>query len=157
MEKISKHITYSEGIRSNLAKRLDISNEPNEDQLVRMKLVAEKVFEPAREHFDVPIYISSFFRSSALNKVLGGAKGSQHMANNGAAIDLDCDVYGGITNKELFDYIKDNLIFDQVILEAVNDNGTGGWVHVSFKEQGNRNQVLKMTRINGKTTYEIYI
>jgi len=153
MERISAHIAYSEGIRSELAKRLDISNEPDEQQLIRMKLVAERIFESAREHFDVPIYISSFFRSSALNRALKGAKGSQHMANNGASIDMDCDVYGEITNKELFDYISEELYFDQLILENVGEDGTGGWVHCSYKKEGNRNEVLIMTKINGKSTY----
>jgi len=157
MEKISKHIAYSEGIRSELAKRLNISNEPDEEQLIRMKLVAEKVFEFVRGHFNVPIYISSFFRSSALNEALGGANDSQHMANNGAAIDLDCDVYGKITNKELFDYIKDNLVFDQVIAESISEDGTGGWVHCSYKKENNRNQVLVMTKVNGEAIYEKYV
>ena len=148
---ISKHISYAESIRSELAKRLNISNEPDAEQLARMKLVAERVFENAREHFGVPIYISSFFRSRALNKALKGAKGSQHM--RGEAIDMDCDVYGGITNKELFDYINENCYFDQLILENVGEDGTGGWVHCSYKKEGNRNEVLIMTKINGKSTY----
>ena len=151
MEKISAHIAYSEAIRSEQAKRENISNEPNAVQLACMKLVAERVFESAREHFDVPIYISSFFRSSALNKAIRGAKGSQHM--KGEAMDLDCDVYGEITNKELFDYINENCYFDQLILENVGKDGTGGWVHCSYKKEGNRNEVLIMTKINGESTY----
>ena len=151
MDKISKHIAYSEGIRSEIAKRENISNEPDVVQLACMKLIAETVFENAREYFEVPIYISSFFRSGALNKALKGAKGSQHM--KGEAMDLDCDVYGEITNKELFEYIKENCYFDQLILENVGEDGTGGWVHVSYKKEGNRNEVLIMTKIDGKSTY----
>ena len=151
MERISAHVAYSEGIRSELAKRLGIFNEPDEEQLVRMKLVAEKVFENAREYFEVPIYISSFFRSSALNEALGGAKGSQHL--RGEAMDLDCDVYNEITNKELFDYIREELYFDQLIAENIGEDGTGGWVHCSYKKEGNRNEVLIMTKVEGKSTY----
>jgi len=154
MERISKHISYEEAIRSDTAKRLGISNEPNAKQLYRMKLVAERIFESAREYFEVPIYVSSFIRSEALNEALHGAVGSQHM--RGEAIDMDCDVFGGITNKELFDYIYNELYFDQLILEDVSEDGTGGWVHCSYKKEGNRNEVLRMTKINGKSIYTNY-
>lgn len=154
MERISKHISYTEAIRSDTAKRLGISNEPNAKQLYRMKLVAEHIFESAREHFEVPIYVSSFIRSEALNEALHGAVGSQHM--RGEAIDMDCDIFGGITNKELFDYIYNELYFDQLILEDVSEDGTGGWVHCSYKKEGNRNQALIMTKIDGKPTYTNY-
>lgn len=155
-ERISKHISYAEAIYSDIAKRKNILNQPNEDQLKRMRLLAEKVFEPTREHFGVSLFVSSFFRSKELNNELGGSKNSQHLADNGAAIDIDCDVYGGIKNKELFDYIRLNLEFDQLILEDVGSDGTGGWVHVSYKKVGNRNQVLVMTYVDGKKSYTNY-
>ena len=154
MENISKHISYIEAIRSDTAKRLGMSNEPNAKQLYRMKLVAGHIFENAREHFEVPIYISSFFRSEALNEVLHGAISSQHM--KGEAIDMDCDIYGGITNKELFDYIREELYFDQLIAENISEDGTGGWVHCSYKKEGNRNEALRMTKINGNSIYTNY-
>ena len=70
--KISKHISYKEGTHSNTATRRRIRNEPNEEQLASMKLLAKMVFEPLRVHFDTPIRINSFFRSVALNKAIGG-------------------------------------------------------------------------------------
>jgi hypothetical protein len=121
-----------------------------------MRVLAEKVFEPLREHFGVPIFISSFFRTAQLNKLLGGAKGSQHMANNGAAMDLDAEVFCGITNKDIFDYIKGNLEFDQLIYEDVKSDGSAGWVHVSYSEGKNRRQVLTMTLKDGKQIYSEY-
>lgn len=151
MENISEHISYQEAIRSELAKRLKISNEPDEDHLKRMRLVATKVFEPVRIFFNTRIYVSSFFRSKALNKALKGAAGSQH--TKGEAIDVDADVYGGVNNKQIFDYIRANLQFDQLILEDVGPDGTGGWVHFSYKETGNRNEVLIMTKKDGKAVY----
>jgi hypothetical protein len=155
MENISKHIAYNEATYSDTAKRNGISNIPTTEQLSRMKLVAEKVFEPLREHFNVPIHVSSMFRSEALNKAIGGAKTSQHMALNGAAIDLDADKYGRITNVDIFEYIKDNLEFDQLIIEDVI-KGHAGWVHVSYKEFDNRNQILIMYKENDKTKYLPY-
>jgi hypothetical protein len=157
MKKISEHITYRECIKSELAKRHGINNYFTLDQLPKLQLVANKIFEPVRNHFGVPIFVSSFFRTKELNILLGGAKNSQHCAFNGAAIDVDADVYGGITNKQIFDYIKDNLDFDQLILENVGADGTGGWVHFSYvNETDNRKEVLVMKIINGKQVYEKY-
>ena len=153
MDSISKHITYAEAIRSDSAKRLGIDNTPNGGQIERMKTLAQKVYEPVREHFNVPIYISSFFRSEALNKAMKSAKASQH--TTGEAMDIDADMYGGITNKDIFDYIKDNLEFDQCIWESGDDNNPD-WVHVSFTyKYPNRKQLLRMRKVNGKSVYEI--
>lgn len=156
MESISRHISYNEAIYSDTAKRKGISNAPNEEQLSRMKKVACMVFEPLRIFFSVPIHVSSFFRSAALNVAIGGAKTSQHMANNGAAMDIDADTYGKVTNEEIFEYIKDNLEFDQLIAEGVED-GHVSWVHVSYvSAEKNRNEILIMYREDGKSKYLPY-
>ena len=142
MDKISEHITYNEATSSYLALKYGIINIPNEFQLKNMILLAEAIFEPLREFVGRPIAVTSFFRSKALNSKLKGSRTSQHMANNGAAMDLDADVYGYITNKDIFDYIKENLDFDQLIAEYPDDKGNPSWVHVSYKEKGNRKQVF---------------
>lgn len=150
--KISNHISYKEATTSQTAVRKGIDNTPNEYQLQNMKLVAEKIFEPLREHFKRPIAINSFFRSQKLNKAIGGATGSQH--TQGRAIDID-DTLGGVTNKQMFDWIKDNLDFDQLIWEFGNDSNPD-WVHVSYvSENENRRRVLKALKKNGKTIYTI--
>jgi len=139
MVRISKHISYKEGTHSNTATRRRIRNEPNETQLEAMKLLAKKVFEPLRIHFDKPIRVNSFFRSAALNKAIGGSRTSQHCT--GEAIDIDAT--NGITNKQLFDYIKDNLEFDQLIWEYGTDEEPD-WVHVSYNSERNRGVILKL-------------
>jgi zinc D-Ala-D-Ala carboxypeptidase len=140
MDNISKHITYNEATYSDVAKRLGIDNTPDADQLLCMQEVATRIFEAIRDHFDVPIYISSFFRSSALNKALGGAETSQHL--KGEAIDIEAHKYGSITNKQIFDYIKDNLEFDQLLWEFGTETEPD-WVHVSYTtSKPNRKQVL---------------
>jgi len=144
MEKISKHISYKEATRSNTAIRKGINNTPDGDQLIAMKLVAEKVFEPMREHFGKPIRINSFLRVSALNVAVGGSKSSQHC--KGEAIDMDG--LNGLTNKEIFNYIKDNLDFDQLIWEYGTDKEPD-WVHVSYSANGNRKQILKAIKGKG--------
>ena len=157
MSNISKHITYNEATHSYTAMQNGIDNTPNEHQLRNMILLAEAVFEPLREFMGVPIAITSFFRSKALNSKLKGSRTSQHMANNGAAMDLDADIYGYTTNKEIFEYIKNNLEFDQLIAEYPDDKGNPSWVHVSYKEKGNRKQIFIAYPIgNGRTKYIPY-
>jgi len=153
MKNISTNITYKEAIKSNTASRNNIDNTPSKEQLEAMELVADKVFQPVREHFGVPIYISSFFRSTELNIKVGGSETSTHP--KGESIDMDADVFGGVTNREIFDYIKDNLKFDQLIAEFELD-GQPRWVHISYVKENNRNQILIAVKIKNKTKYKKY-
>lgn len=150
---ISEHITYKEATTSNKAKQLGISNTPNEKELRAMKLLADKVFEPLRKWYGKPIQVTSFFRSAKINEAIGGVQKkntiSQHV--KGEAIDIDTVS----DNKKLFDYIKDNLTFDQLIWEYGTD-ANPDWVHVSYSEIRNRKQVLRAVRKNGKTVYLPY-
>ena len=149
--KISKHLRLKEVIKSNTATRLDIDNAPTKEHLANLKEVAEKVFEPLRVHFDTAIGISSGYRSEALNKAIKGSKTSQHC--RGEALDIDADVFGNLTNAEIFNYIKDNLDFDQLIWEKGDDNEPD-WVHVSYTiHKTNRKNIL---RYWGKGKYTPY-
>ena len=153
--KLSAHLDLSEVIRSESAKRNGISNMPTEQHIANFKLLAENVFEPIRLHFNCPILISSAYRSIELNRVVKGSLTSQHCT--GEAIDVDMDgSTSGVTNKMVFDYIKDNLEFDQLIYEF-GDSKNPDWVHVSYESTGKqRKQILKAVRVNGKTTYQNY-
>lgn len=152
MSKISEHITLRESIESFTAKRKGIENIPSEYELTNMVGVAINVFEPLREWVGGPIKINSFFRSVELNKAIGGSSKSQHC--QGRAIDID-DVYGHKTNAEMFNYIKNNLDFDQLIWEFGTDENPD-WVHVSYvSADENRRRCLKAEKINGKTVYSI--
>ena len=149
---ISKHISYKEGVHSITAIRKGIDNEPNEEQLANMKLVANNVFEPLRVFINGPIKVNSFFRSPDLNKAIGGSTKSQHC--KGQAIDID-DTYGKATNAEMYWWIKENLDFDQMIWEFGN-NDNPDWVHISYvSPDKNRNRCLKAYRENGKTKYMV--
>ena len=150
---VSKNISYKEATHSTTAKRLGIDNTPNAEQFSNMVYVAENVFQPIREHFGVPIYVSSFFRSEGLNRAIKGSVNSTHI--KGEAMDLDADVFEGVTNAQIFEYIKNNLEFDQLIWEFGTDENPA-WVHVSLSKRNNRNQILKAVKVNGKTHYEIY-
>ena len=153
MENISKHISYKEGIRSTTADRLGIGNEPGQVELVNMEVIAERIFEPLREWVGGPIRINSFYRSPKLNKAIGGSKRSQHI--EGRAMDID-DTYGHKTNAEMFNFIKQNLDFDQMIWEFGTDDNPN-WVHVSYvSEDSNRNRCLKAYKdANNKTKYMV--
>jgi len=149
--RISKHLSLAEVTRSETAKRNGIDNKPTAEHLENFKLLAEKVFEPIRAHFGVPIHISSGYRSAALNKLIKGSLSSQHC--KGEAIDIDMDGSDSeITNKMVFDFIVDNLDWDQIIHEFGTDSNPD-WVHVSYTKGKNRKQKLKAVRKNGKTSY----
>lgn len=146
--KISKHVTYAEATQTN---QKSLPNIPSTEQLARITLLCEKVFEPLREWVDAPIKINSIFRSPQVNRAIGGSKNSQHMAMDGCAMDID-DTFGHKTNAEMFNWIKNNLTFDQLIWEFGDDNNPN-WVHVSYRKHGNRKQVLRAKKVNGKTVY----
>jgi hypothetical protein len=149
--KLSEHLDLSEVTRSDMAKRRGISNMPTPEHIENFKILAENIFEPIRKHFGVPIMISSGYRSKELNKAIGGSLTSQHLL--GQALDLDMDgTKNGVTNKMVFDYIKANLNFDQLINEF-----DYSWVHVSYNPSGKqRKQILNAIKVGGKTAYQPY-
>ena len=149
---ISKHISDKEGTYSITAIRRGIDNTPDEKELQNMQLLADRVFEPLRVWAGEPIKVNSFFRSTKLNKAIGGSSKSRHC--HGQAIDID-DSYGHVTNAEMYEYIKEHLDFDQLIWEFGDDDNPN-WVHVSYvSESENRNRCLRAYKYNGKTKYSI--
>ena len=150
---LSKNLALAEVTRSETAKRNGISNMPTPEHIENFKKLAENVFQPIREHFGVPIHISSGYRSKALNTAVKGSLSSQHCT--GEAIDIDMDGTS-ITNAQIFHFIKDNLNFDQMIWEFGTDTNPD-WVHVSYESTGKqRKQILVAKRVGGKTTYVPY-
>ena len=157
MTRISDHLSLAEVTKSQTATRLGIDNNPTVTHLVALRAVAENIFEPIRKHFGVPVGVSSGYRSKALNDAIGGSSRSQHC--HGQALDIDADIYGRITNGELFRYIRHGLDFDQLIWEFGDDpsvaNGNPEWVHVSFVDDGsNRGEVLRAYRENDRVKYK---
>jgi hypothetical protein len=145
---LSKHVTRAEFERSDTAIRHGISNSMTESDIVRAKELCENVFEPIRAHLGKPIRVNSGYRSPAVNKrISSSSKTSQHSL--GEAIDLD------LHDRDLFEWIIDNVVFDQLIYEAGNDTGAD-WFHISYRKSRNRKQVLRMIKIGGKSTYIPY-
>lgn len=148
---LSKNLSLKEVTKSSTAIKYGIKNEPSIEHLENLKALAENVFQPVREHFGVPIAVTSGYRSGALNDVIGGSATSQHC--KGQALDLDADVFGGITNADIFNYVREHIDFDQLIWEfGTNENPA--WVHVSYNKGKNRGEVLMAYKENGYTRYK---
>ena len=145
---LSKHVTRSEFERSETAINRGIDNSMNEWEIERAKLVCENCFEPIRAKVGAPIRINSGFRSGTLNRAIGGATTSQHSL--GEAIDLD------LHDRDLFEWIIDNVEFDQLIFEG-GTTDRADWFHISYRKGRLRKQVLRMVKKGGKSTYIPYV
>ena len=143
--RLTAHFTLAEFTRSESAKRHGVSNNPTPEHLENIKVLCERVLEPIRAKFG-PIVISSGYRSKMLNHYIGGTLKSQHL--EGKAVDIDMDGMDSVTNKEIFEYIKYNLEFDQLINEH-----NYAWIHVSYNAGKNRKQILDALKVNGRTVY----
>jgi len=151
--KLSAHFDLAEFTRSESAKREGLDNTPPQEHLENIKTLCEKVLEPIRLRFG-PINISSGYRGKMLNHFIGGSISSDHCVGRAADIDMD-DMGSGVTNTEIFNYIKDNLYYDQLIWEF-GTKDKPDWVHVGYRGKENRKQTLRATKVKGKSTYEAY-
>jgi zinc D-Ala-D-Ala carboxypeptidase len=147
MKTLSKHVTMEEFCYSPTAIKKGINNSMGLIAIDKAMQLCENVFEPLRKHLNAPIKISSGFRCEQLNKLIGGASGSQH--TKGEAFDLE------LTNRKLFDWILKNVEFDQAIYEFGNDTHAN-WFHISYRKGNNRKQALRAIIIGGKTQYISY-
>lgn len=129
--KLSKNFSLEELTTTNTG----LANVPNADQVENLKQLVENVLQPLRDAYGMPIQVTSGFRSISVNTKIGGAATSQH--TKGQAADIVCR-----DNAKAFRIIRDSLPFDQLIWEK-GDDMEPDWVHVSFKESGNRRQALR--------------
>ena len=149
---LSQHLTLAEVIRSSTAKRLGISNMPTEEHLANLKIWAEKIYEPIWNHFK-KCFLSSGYRSKQLNAATKGASAtSQHSTGEAGDIDMDGSK-DGVSNNDIFHWVKDNLKFKQLIAEYP-ENGLLGWVHISYDEKNLKNEILIATRNSGYLPYK---
>ncbi len=140
MRRLSEHFSLEEFTKSQSASRLRIDNTPPEDVIKNLTNLCIHVLEKVRLNYGRPVIVNSGYRSPALNKVIGGSRNSQHMSGQAADIEVP-----GIDNRFLFNWIKDNLQFDQLILEFYKPGiPDSGWVHVSWNSNTNRRQILEI-------------
>ena len=143
MMQLTPHFQLSEFERSKTASQLHIDNRIPARLIPSVKALCEHVLEPVRNHFGVPIHISSGYRCTALNKAVGGAPKSQHMKGQAADIYINAPP---LTLRDIYLWMVDNLSFDQLIWE-VRGGGRSKWIHVSYKnEKANRQQVFTCKR-----------
>jgi len=153
--RLSKNLPLKEFLYSNTSKRRNIPNEITEEHLKNGKLWAKHVFQPVRNHFGQPVFLSSGYRSKRLNKAVKGSRKSQHC--RGEAGDLDNDKVTSPTNRQIFYYIKNYINFDQLIWEF-GDKESPDWVHVSYSPTGKQRGVILISKRNkwGKIYYEYF-
>jgi len=150
--KLTANITLDELTKSQVAERKGYNNNPNPAQIENLKALAVNVLQPIRSHFEKPLIISSGFRNAELCIAIGSSVNSEHIAdNNSAAADFEVP---GIDNKVLAEWIRDNLDYNQLILEFYKEGEpTSGWIHCSYSSTENKNQNLRAYREDGKVKY----
>jgi hypothetical protein len=149
MVRLSTNFSLQEYTKSQTAIRQGLDNTPNEAHMTSATALFENVVQKVRDNFGVTV-INSGYRGPALNTAVGGSSNSQHC--KGEAVDIECP---GTPNYDVANWISDNLDFDQLILEFYTPGiPDSGWVHVSYKAEGNRKSILTAMKENGKTVYK---
>ena len=147
---LSTNFSLPELTKSQTAERKGIDNTPSPEHKRNLKSLCTRVLQPVRDHFNRVVSVSSGYRSEALCVAIGSKITSQHAKGQAA----DFEIYG-LSNGELANYIKENLDYDQLILEYwTPENPNSGWIHCSFNSEGNRKEYLRAYKNEGKTKYE---
>jgi hypothetical protein len=146
---LTKNFTLSEMTKSETALRHNLDNTPGEAEIESLKLLAEKVLQPVRDHFGKGVKVNSGFRHPDVNAAVGGSKTSDHCRGQAADIEIP-----GVPNAELAEWIKANLSFTQLILEFYTPGiPDSGWVHVSYNPDNLKKQDMTAVKKDGKTVY----
>ena len=149
--KLSENFTLDELTKSQEAIRLGIPNEPNDEHITNLILLCKNILQPVRNHFKIPVSISSGYRSAVLCEAIGSSATSQHTKGQAADFELF-----GIHNREVSDWIVKNLDFDQCILEFwTPSDPNSGWIHCSYSDSGNRKSYLSAQKLNGRVVYTV--
>ena len=146
---LTRNFTLSELTKSDTAIRKGINNNPNAEQVEKLKALCENILQPVRDHFG-RVKVTSGFRNEDLCIAIGSSRNSQHA--KAAAADFECP---GVDNGELADWIKRELPYDQLILEFYTPGEpNSGWIHCSYIEGTPRASFLHAFRSEGKTKYK---
>jgi hypothetical protein len=148
---LTKNFSLIELTKSQTAERKGIDNTPSTEHQENLKSLCEMILQPIRDHFDCVVSVSSGYRSPELCVAIGSSTQSQHARGEAA----DFEIFG-VSNKDLADYIDENLDYDQLILEYWKESDpNSGWVHCSYTNGNNRKQYLRAYRDeNNKTCYQ---
>jgi len=148
--RLTDNFTLAELTKSQTAERCGIDNNPDKEHIQSLQKLCDNILQPVRDYFQKPVTISSGYRSPELSQKIGSSSRSQHCKGEAADFEIP-----GVSNKELADFINENLSFDQVILEFHNpDEVNSGWVHASYVGERNRSEYLLAEKDeNGKVRY----
>ena len=147
---LSENFSLLELTKSQTATRKGIDNAPSPEHQENLKLLCTHILQPVRDRFERVVSVSSGYRSEELCLAIGSKITSQHAKGQAA----DFEIYG-LSNQELANFIKENLDYDQLILEYwTPESPNNGWVHCSYKVNVNRKQYLRAYKNEGKTKYE---
>ena len=148
--KLSKNFSLVELTKSQTAERKGVPNDPSPDHQENLRLLCERVLQPVRDHFNKVLTISSGFRNIVLSQKIGSSAKSQHCAGEAA----DFEIFG-VPNNEVSDWIKENMMFDQLILEFWEPGQpNAGWIHVSYKKEINSNRKEYLMAIKNTESLE---
>ena len=149
--KLTENFSLNELTKSQTAERKGIDNTPSAEHQENLKSLCEMILQPIRDHFGQVVSVSSGYRSPELCVAIGSSTQIKHAKGQAS----DFEIFG-ISNKELADYINENLDYDQLILEywKGEDEPNSGWVHCSYTNGSNRKQYLRAYKENGSTKYE---
>ena len=146
---LSRNFSLLELTKSDTAVRKGIDNNPNSDQIEKLKLLCENILQPVRDHFG-RVKVTSGYRSPELCIAIGSSVNSQHA--KAEAADFECP---GIDNAELADWIQKELSYDQLILEYYKPGEpNSGWIHCSWIAEQPRASFLHAYREDGRTKYK---
>ena len=149
MTQLTANFSLHELTKSETALRLDMDNTPGEKEIANLKVLAEQILQPVREHYGKGVKVNSGFRHPEVNAKVGGSKTSDHCQGQAADIEIP-----GVPNHELAEYIAKTYKFTQVILEFYTQGiPDSGWVHVSYDPANLKCQTLTAVKQNGKTVY----
>ena len=148
--KLSANFTLKELTKSDTAIRKGISNEPNTDEIEKLKLLCETILQPVRDKFG-PVTVTSGYRSPELCQAIGSSVNSQHTKAEAADFEVE-----GVDNADVAYWIKDNISnWDQMILEFYTPGQpNSGWIHCSITSKLERKQFLSAYKEDGKTKYK---
>ena len=139
--KLTDNFSLKEMTQSQTALKNNIDNEPNAEQIENLKQLCQTILQPIRDDFQLPIKITSGFRSPELCEIIGSKSTSQHCANECAAADFEIP---GVDNKKVFKHIIENLPYDQIILEYYDESDiNSGWIHVSWSPNPRGQALIK--------------
>ena len=150
--KLSKNFSLQELTKSQTAIRMGLDNNPSQAHIENLRILCERVLQPVRDHFNKSVTVTSGYRNVILNRKIGGSETSQHCSGMAADIEIF-----GVPTHEVSDWIKQNLMFDQLILEFYTPGDVNsGWTHVSYNPDVNQNrkEYMAALRIDGKTQYK---